>query len=53
MKIQYPVSFFVMISAIVVTATVSVVWSMTHILVLAADCALIAALRAISHMEKK
>jgi len=45
------ISFWLVVVIAVITASISVVWSMTHILLLAADIGLIAGLRQVAYWE--
>lgn len=51
MPVHRSMSFWLAIVVIVVTASISVVWSLTHILVLLVDIALIAGLRQLAWWE--
>jgi hypothetical protein len=51
MRVKHPISFFMLIVAMVVTAALAMTWSPAHIVVLAGDLGLLAALRWVAHGE--
>ena len=51
MRIRHPISFFLLIGAVTITATIAVTWNIIHIVGLAADIGLIAAIRFAAHHE--
>ncbi len=52
-KIKYPLSFWLLIATVVVVSSISVIWSFTHLVILAIAIGMMVGMRFLCHWEVK